>query len=98
MTGPAVLVATVHRERRCEGVKCMECKEVLILLWEYLDEELNPEEAAAIAAHLGRCGGCYPAYCCDRALLQLLARQRTTCWAPATLVMSIRAQLRMPLA
>ena len=72
----------------------MECKEVLICLWEYLDEELRPEEAAEVAAHLSHCGACYPAYCCDRALLDLLARQRTAS-APAALVMSIRVQLKV---
>jgi mycothiol system anti-sigma-R factor len=73
----------------------MECKEVLIYLWEYLDEELRPEEAEAVAAHLRHCGTCYPAYCCDRALLDLLARQRTACSAPPALVMSIRLRLNV---
>jgi anti-sigma factor (TIGR02949 family) len=73
----------------------MDCKEVLICLWEYLDEELRPEEAEAVAAHLSHCGVCYPAYCCDRALLDLLARQRTACSAPAALVRSIRVQLKV---
>jgi mycothiol system anti-sigma-R factor len=73
----------------------MDCKEVLIFLWEYLDEELGPEEAVAVAGHLGHCGTCYPAYCCDRALLDLVARQRTACSAPAALVMAIRAQLKL---
>ena len=72
----------------------MECREVLVSLWEYLDEELRPEEAEAVAAHLSHCESCYPAYCCDRALLELLARQRTACSAPAALVMSIRVQLK----
>jgi anti-sigma factor (TIGR02949 family) len=73
----------------------MECKEVLICLWEYLDEELRPEEAEAVAAHLRHCGACYPTYCCDRALLDLLARQRTACSAPPALVMSIRLRLNV---
>jgi anti-sigma factor RsiW len=73
----------------------MECKEALICLWEYLDEELRPEEAEAVAAHLSHCGACYPAYCCDRALLELLARQRTTCSAPAALVRSVRLRLKV---
>ncbi len=73
----------------------MECKEVLLRLWEYLDEELRPEEAEDVAAHLRRCHECYPDYCCDRALLELLARQRTACLAPATLVISVRARLRL---
>jgi mycothiol system anti-sigma-R factor len=73
----------------------MECKEVLIRLWEYLDEELRAEEAQAVAAHLGYCRDCYPAYCCDRALLELLARQRRSCSAPAALVRSIRIRLKV---
>jgi hypothetical protein len=84
----------MRKESRCEGESCMECKEVLICLWEYLDEELRPEDAEAVAAHLCLCGGCYPAYCCDRALLDLLARQRTACSAPAALVTSVRARLK----
>ena len=71
----------------------MECKEALLLLWEYLDEELRPEEAGAVAAHLSHCAGCYPAYCCDRALLELLGRQRARCPAPPSLVVSVRAIL-----
>jgi mycothiol system anti-sigma-R factor len=71
----------------------MECEEVLLRLWEYLDQELAWEEAEAVQVHLSKCARCYPAYCCDRALLQLLARQRTTCFAPPTLRVSVRAIL-----
>jgi len=72
----------------------MQCKEVLTRLWEYLDEELTPEEADCVAFHLRGCAQCHPAYCCDRALLQLLARQRLACSAPAALVLAVRARLR----
>jgi mycothiol system anti-sigma-R factor len=72
----------------------MECEEVLIRLWEYLDQELGPEEAKEVQAHLKRCRGCYPAYCCDRALLDLLARLRTSCSAPPRLLKSVLIQLR----
>lgn len=72
----------------------MECEEVVIRLWEYLDEELTPEEAAAIGAHLSGCGRCHPRYCCDRAFLALLARQRSRCSAPAVLVATICAKIR----
>jgi anti-sigma factor (TIGR02949 family) len=68
----------------------MECRDVLVRLWEYLDQELRPEEAKAVEAHLRGCGGCYPTYCCDRALLELLARQRTICSAPPTLLFWVR--------
>jgi mycothiol system anti-sigma-R factor len=72
----------------------MRCEEVLLRLWEYLDQELAREEAKAVASHLGHCGRCHPAYCWDRALLELLARQRGNCSAPAALVVSIRLRLR----
>lgn len=67
----------------------MRCEEVLVSLWEYLDEELSPEEAEGVRAHLRGCPHCHPAYCCDRAFLELLARQRRRCSAPATLVMRV---------
>jgi mycothiol system anti-sigma-R factor len=68
----------------------MECEKVLSRLWEYLDRELEAEEFASIRKHLGGCSSCYPAYCCNRAFLELLARQRHTCSAPATLVWWVR--------
>lgn len=72
----------------------MNCEEVLVLLWEYLDDELAPEEVETVGAHLRRCDSCHPAYCCDRAFLELLARQRARCSAPPVLAASIRARLR----
>jgi hypothetical protein len=48
-----------------------------------------------VAAHLSTCPQCHPAYCCDRALLELLARQRATCVAPANLLVSIRVRLKL---
>ena len=91
----AVLFPTTSKERRCEEVRPMECEDALARLWEYLDQELRPEDAQAVKAHLSRCTSCYPAYCCDRGLLELLARQRSTCTAPAALLTSIRARLKV---
>lgn len=68
----------------------MECEEVLIRLWEYLDQELGPEEAQSLGEHLYTCLSCRPAYHCDRAFLELLARQRTSCKAPRSLVLWMR--------
>ena len=73
----------------------MECRDVVIRLWEYLDQELSPEEAGAVQGHLGSCTQCHSCYCCDRAFLELLARLRATCVAPAVLAGSIRARLRL---
>lgn len=75
------------------GKRLMECEAVRLLLWEYLDEELRPEVATAVAAHLGRCACCHPVYCRNRAFLQLLGRQRDRCSAPTTLRLAVRARL-----
>jgi anti-sigma factor (TIGR02949 family) len=72
----------------------MECEEVLIRLWEYLDHELGPKEAEAVRDHLDGCTGCYPAFGCGRALLRVLARQRANCGAPPSLVQAVRWRLR----
>lgn len=71
----------------------MECEEVLNRLWEYLDQELGPEEAKAVGEHLHDCPTCHPTYCCDRALLELLARLRDGCSIPPACLSSIRARL-----
>ena len=71
----------------------MGCEEVLARLWEYLDDELAPEEVEMVKAHLRGCAHCHPAYCCDRAFLELLARQRARCTAPAELVRVVRSRL-----
>ncbi len=72
----------------------MECDEVLIRLWEYLDQELGPEESRSVGEHLYSCLTCRPAYQCDRAFLDLLARQRASCSAPRTLVQWMLTGLR----
>jgi hypothetical protein len=63
----------------------MTCEDVLTRLWEYLDEELAPEEARPLAAHLRGCADCHVAFCCDRAFLDLIARQRSRIKVPAGL-------------
>jgi mycothiol system anti-sigma-R factor len=71
----------------------MECEEVLIRLWEYLDHELGPEEARSVRQHLFGCLSCRPAYHCDRAFLDLLARLRTQSRAPRSLVLWVHSEL-----
>lgn len=73
----------------------MECEEVLTRLWEYLDQELGPEESHAVGAHVGICPRCHPRYRCDLAFLALVARQRARCSAPRLLLDTIRARLRV---
>ncbi|MCE3245302.1 MAG: putative zinc-finger, partial [Arthrobacter sp.] len=39
----------------------MRCEEILLRLWEYLDQELAPTEAEAVDFHLSACPHCRPA-------------------------------------
>lgn len=72
----------------------MDCAEVERRLWEYLDGALPPEEAGAIRAHLGRCGGCGPACRCCTSFLALVARAlASTDRAPEVLRVRIRMLL-----
>jgi len=73
----------------------MECERVLARLWEYLDQELGPEEAGLIRVHLADCSGCLPIYRCHGALLRLIARQRAGCTAPASLRIAVLTRLAM---
>ncbi len=58
------------------------CREVIEQLWDYLDGELIPERAEALAAHLAECARCYPQYRFEFAFLEALARQRDQGAAP----------------
>jgi len=72
----------------------MECREVIDRLWEYLDDELAAEEAAAVRRHLAGCGVC-PSRCdCDRTFLLVIVRAlRAPRPAPRHLHALVRARL-----
>jgi anti-sigma factor (TIGR02949 family) len=72
----------------------MTCEDVVSRLWEYLDEELGPEEVRVVAVHLGGCPECHGAYCCDRAFLSMLGRLRCIT-APAPLATAVQSRLSM---
>jgi mycothiol system anti-sigma-R factor len=72
----------------------MMCEDVLTRLWEYLDEELAPEEVRAVGVHLGSCPDCHGAYCCDRAFLSMIGRLRCI-RAPAPLAATLQLRLSM---
>jgi hypothetical protein len=78
-----VSVSAIEAE---QGIEWMECDQVVICLWEYLDQELAPEVAAEVRIHLSRCPDCYSAYCWNRALLDLLAGVRSSCTTPTGLI------------
>jgi hypothetical protein len=72
----------------------MECDEVEIRLWEYLDQELGQKEAGSVEAHLDRCNDCWSASCRDRRFLELLARVARACSSPPNLALRVKQVIR----
>jgi mycothiol system anti-sigma-R factor len=52
----------------------IDCHGVMKQLWEYLDGELPPAEAAQVRDHLAMCARCYPQYRHQLAFLALVSR------------------------
>ena len=52
------------------------CDQVITRLWEYVDGELSPADAAEISAHLELCGRCFPQYDYQRAYREFIRRTR----------------------
>jgi hypothetical protein len=50
------------------------CTHVIELLWDYLDGEIDAEEAEAINRHLGICSGCRGLLAFDRSFLHAVRR------------------------
>lgn len=51
----------------------IDCRSVMMRLWEYLDGELQPEDTSALREHLGHCARCYPQYRHRLAFLALVS-------------------------
>jgi anti-sigma factor (TIGR02949 family) len=56
------------------GAGAVTCREAVSRLWEYLDGELQAENADAIREHLETCSRCYPHTDFQRAYQRFLAR------------------------
>lgn len=70
-----------------------DCSEVLLRVFEYIDQEMSPEDCARIQAHLDDCAECMSAYQRDL-LLKALVRRSCGCeQAPETLRVSIMTRL-----
>jgi anti-sigma factor (TIGR02949 family) len=61
------------------------CADVLRHLWDYLDEQITPEGAERLQAHIASCSKCqgYSAY--QACFLEAVARLRAELGAPETL-------------
>jgi anti-sigma factor (TIGR02949 family) len=59
--------------KRVGGISC---EDALARLWEFLDDELPPQEESAVRKHLEICGRCYPKYDFQRAYFAYTRRVR----------------------
>ena len=70
-----------------------DCSEILLRVFEYIDQEMGPEDCARIQSHLDECAECMSAYQRDL-LLKALVRRSCGCeQAPETLRVSIMTRL-----
>lgn len=70
-----------------------DCSEVLLRVYEYIDQELTPGDCDRIKAHLDECGECMNAYERDRLLKALIRRSCACEVAPETLRLSIMTRI-----
>jgi predicted anti-sigma-YlaC factor YlaD len=71
----------------------IDCSDVHQRMWEFLDAELELHEIATVTRHLAGCSGCRGATAYDRALLDLLGRQRAVV-PPARVLWQVKVALR----
>ncbi|MGB5952967.1 MAG: mycothiol system anti-sigma-R factor [Ornithinimicrobium sp.] len=64
-----------------DNVDQNDCAEVILRLFEYLDNEANPEDRERIKEHLDQCGACLREY--ERDLLLKSIVRRACCAEPA---------------
>lgn len=65
------------------GAEMIPCDQVIARLWEYVDDELRPENAAAVRAHLEICSRCFPQYDFQRAYKEFVHRRARQPLPPA---------------
>ncbi len=72
-----------------------DCSEVLLRVFEYIDQEMTQDDCARIKAHLDGCGDCMSIYERDLLLKALIRRSCGCETAPDTLRMSIMTRITM---
>lgn len=70
-----------------------DCSEVLLRIYEYLDDEMTDEDCVRVRAHLDECGDCMTEYERDRLLKSLIRRSCVCQAAPETLRLSILTRI-----
>lgn len=59
-----------------------ECMEVVLQLWDYLDDQLTPDATTSLRAHIAVCPACYAYQAFQRSFLEALAGLRRPQRAP----------------
>jgi anti-sigma factor (TIGR02949 family) len=59
-----------------------ECMQVLLHVWDYLDDQLTPDETSALRAHIAECPQCYDYQLFQESFLEALATLRARRGAP----------------
>ncbi|HUG41838.1 MAG TPA: zf-HC2 domain-containing protein [Longimicrobiales bacterium] len=59
-----------------EAMGMIRCEDALARLWEFLDDELSPDEEIQVKEHLDICNRCYPQYDFQRAYFAYTRRIR----------------------
>lgn len=70
------------------------CEEALLFVYEYLDGELEPEQAARIEEHVRRCRACWPMFDFERLFLDHLREKGLIAQAGEPLLQRVRRALR----
>ncbi|MGC1206695.1 MAG: mycothiol system anti-sigma-R factor [Ornithinimicrobium sp.] len=70
-----------------------DCADVILRLFEYVDNEAGPEDCATIKEHLDECGPCLREYERDLLLKSLVRRACHSERAPSTLRMQIISRI-----
>ena len=70
-----------------------DCSEVLLRVYEDIDDEMTEQDYARVRAHLDECGECMTAYERDRLLKALIRRSCACEAAPETLRLSIMTRI-----
>jgi len=67
---------------RANDPEMISCRRAVELLFEYLDDELDPEMRAKVARHFDLCARCYPRLRFEESFLETVRRARSGESAP----------------
>ncbi len=73
--------------------ECADCPDVVMHVYDFIDDELPPEECGTIQEHLEVCSTCALLYRREQMIKALVARSARAVSAPPTLPQAVHARL-----